>query len=127
MFRQQSGQNRKVSHRILRIGTGIMIGDVDRRVLAKIFFEVTPRARHDPVARIYSRKISAEDKPRERKSKDVATGWAPSSVEVDLRRVGTPDENAVVRRECSDRYRPVWDDARHEAKDRHSKTDKQRP
>jgi hypothetical protein len=38
-----------------------MIGDVDWRVLPKIFFEVTPRPRHNPVARIQTGQFFAED------------------------------------------------------------------
>src|SRR5438105_8662005 len=95
-LREKLGQNREVPHWVPLAGLGLVVDDVSRRVLRKIFFKRCPRARPNPAPSVDTRRQSAENVTCERKGRDVATGGSSSRIKIDLRRL-TPDENPVVR------------------------------
>src|SRR5438874_12949834 len=66
-------------------------------MLRKIFFELVPRARHDPLAGIDTAQHSAENMARERSRFDVATRRSSPRLKINFCLLA-PDENSVVRR-----------------------------
>src|SRR2546429_4567684 len=66
-------------------------------MLRKIFFELVPRARHDPLAGIDTAQHSAENMARERSRFDIATRRSSPSLKINFCLLA-PDENPVVRR-----------------------------
>ena len=63
--RQQTSENWKIAHRIMRVlRRNLDIDDVGRRMFRKILFEIFPGARHDPFARYRCGRCSARSTRR---------------------------------------------------------------
>src|SRR5438270_9232019 len=83
-LREKLDQNREVPHWIPLAGLGLVVDDVSRRVLRKIFFKRCPRARQNPVPSVDTWRQSAENVTCERKRRDVATGGTSSRIKINL-------------------------------------------
>src|SRR5207237_10895704 len=98
-----------VLHRVRLPKIGLDVNDVSRRMLRKIFFELVPRARHDPLAGIDTAQHSAENMARERSRFDVATRRSSPSLKINVCLLATHENPVCEPRSLGQiMARPRW-------------------